>query len=482
MSNPHLTPLLEAVAALESAWCDAECGTDLDRTQLLAVNAAMGTLQRRFDGLRAEVAAGIEHESRPELGPDGLAKQQGFRNSATLIAATTGGTTGDASKLTKLGKATAPRSNLLGEKLPPKYPAVQDALQRGTIAAAAGSLIVAMLDRARLNASIEQIVEAEALLVEGAAGLSCDDVRKLVTRAEAWLNPDGVEPREDEARASRSLTMFERDGSLFVNFRTDVASGAPIKNAIQAWVTATFQARNTNPNANAGHSDTCEGTATGSGVPNDVGTAAAGDAPEGWAMPGDDRRTVAQLQADALTAICEHITGCDNNELPLTGATVIVRVSLDDLTAGTGVATIDGTDQPISISTCRQMAASGGVIPAVLGSDGEILDWGREKRLFTKAQRLALVERDGGCVMCGLPPQMTKAHHIRWWQRDTGPTDLNNGVLLCTSCHHRIHDNGWTIHVDGTKRTSKVWIIPPATVDPTQTPRLGGRARYDIAA
>ncbi|MBV0895788.1 HNH endonuclease signature motif containing protein [Microbacterium sp. NC79] len=482
MTNPHLTPLLEAVAALESAWCDAECGTDLDRTQLLAVNAAMGTLQRRFDGLRAEVAAGIEHESRPELGPDGLAKQQGFRNSATLIAATTGGTTGDASKLTKLGKATAPRSNLLGEKLPPKYPAVQDALQRGTIAAAAGSLIVGMLDRARLHASIEQIGEAETLLVEGAAGLSCDDVRKLVTRAEAWLNPDGVEPREDEARASRSLTMFERDGSLFVNFRTDVASGAPIKNAIQAWVTATFQAHNTNPNANAGHSDTCEGTATGSDVPNDVGTAAAGDAPEGWAMPGDDRRTVAQLQADALTAICEHITGCDNNELPLTGATVIVRVSLDDLTAGTGVATIDGTDQPISISTCRQMAASGGVIPAVLGSDGEILDWGREKRLFTKAQRLALVERDGGCVMCGLPPQMTKAHHMRWWHRDTGPTDLNNGVLLCTSCHHRIHDNGWNIRVDGTKRTSKVWIIPPATVDPTQTPRLGGRARYDIAA
>ncbi|MBV0894251.1 HNH endonuclease signature motif containing protein [Microbacterium sp. NC79] len=469
MTNPHLTPLLEAVAALESAWCDAECGTDLTRTQLLAVNAAMGTLQRRFDGLRAEVAAGIEHESRPELGPDGLAKQQGFRNSATLIAATTGGTTGDASKLTKLGKATAPRSNLLGEKLPPKYPAVQDALQRGTIAAAAGSLIVAMLDRARLNASTEQIGEAEALLVEGAAGLSCDDVRKLVTRAEAWLNPDGVEPREDEARASRSLTMFERDGSLFVNFRTDVASGAPIKNAIQAWVTATFQARNSNAHAAAGHSETCEGTATG-------------DAPEGWTMPGDDRRTVAQLQADALTAICEHLTGCDNNELPLTGATVIVRVSLDDLTTGTGVATIDGTDQPISISTCRQMAASGGVIPAVLGSDGEILDWGREKRLFTKAQRLALVERDGGCVMCGLPPQMTKAHHIRWWQRDTGPTDLSNGVLLCTSCHHRIHDNGWNIRVDGTKRTSKVWIIPPATVDPTQTPRLGGRARYDIAA
>ncbi|MBV0894625.1 HNH endonuclease signature motif containing protein [Microbacterium sp. NC79] len=450
MTNPHLTPLLEAVASLEVAWDDADCGADLSREQLLAANAAISTLRRRLDGLHTEVAAGIDHESRPELGPDSLSKQQGFRNSATLIAATTGGSTGEAAKLTKLGKATAPRSNLLGERLPAKYPAVEAAIHRGTIAADAGSLIVGLLDRVRLHTTVERVAEAEALLVEQSSGLTLHEVRKLVTHAEAWLNPDGVEPREEEARANRSLTMYERDGSLFINFCTDVASGTPVKAAIDAWVTATFQART-----------------------NDGDTADDTEA---------DHRTVAQLQADALTAICEHITGCDNNGLPLTGATVIVRVSLDDLTAGTGVATIDGTDQPISISTCRQMAASGGVIPAVLGSDGEILDWGREKRLFTRAQRLALVERDGGCVMCGLPPHMTKAHHIRWWQRDTGPTDLSNGVLLCTSCHHRIHDNGWNIHVDGTKRTSKVWIIPPATVDPAQTPRLGGRARYDIAA
>ncbi|MCG1038037.1 HNH endonuclease signature motif containing protein, partial [Polaribacter sargassicola] len=77
-----------------------------------------------------------------------------------------------------------------------------------------------------------------------------------------------------------------------------------------------------------------------------------------------------------------------------------------------------------------------------------ILDLGRENRLFTKAQKLALVERDGGCARCGLPPHMTKAHHLKWWKRDAGPTDLSNGVLLCESCHHRIHDNGWDIRID----------------------------------
>ena len=91
MHNPHLSPLLEAVASLEEAWADAECGTDLSRAQLLAVNAAIGAVQRCFDGIRAEVAAGIDHESRSELGADSLAKQQGFRSSSSMIAATNGG-------------------------------------------------------------------------------------------------------------------------------------------------------------------------------------------------------------------------------------------------------------------------------------------------------------------------------------------------------------------------------------------------------
>lgn len=120
------------------------------------------------------------------------------------------------------------------------------------------------------------------------------------------------------------------------------------------------------------------------------------------------------------------------------------------------------------------------MIPWVCGGEGEILDWGREKRLFTTAQRLALAERDGGCAMCGLPPSMTKAHHLAWWRRDTGPTDLSNGVLLCETCHHRIHDNGWEIRIEGTGASGTVWFIPPPHVDPSGTPRLGGRRRYDL--
>lgn len=445
----HLNPLHEAISRLDSAWADDGDACDFTRAQLIEANQALGTMHRLVDALHAEIAAGIARESRTELGPDSLAKQQGYRNPAQLIATTTGTSTGDASRLVKVGEATAPRTNLLGEPLRARYPAIRGWIERGALGVAAAGLIIAMLDRVRLKIDQRSIEEAEALLAEKAALLSLDDVRKLIVHAEAWLNPDGVEPQQDEARARRSLTMFERDGSLHINGVFDIESAAPIKAALTGYVSAVFAARKNAIDPEA---------------------------------PDADRRTVTALHADALSALCAHALGCDSDKPALAGATVVVRLNLEDLDSGTGYATVDGFDQPVSAGAARRMAASGGIIPCVLGSAGEILDWGREKRLFTKAQRLALAERDGGCAMCGLPPAMTRAHHIAWWQRDAGPTDLTNGVLLCESCHHRIHDNGWEVQIESSDAAPRVWFIPPPYVDAARTPRLGGVAKYTLAA
>lgn len=443
-----LAVLHEAMSRLDAAWAGADESGELSREQLIAVSASLGELQRRLDAVHVEVAACISRESRPELGAESLAKQQGFRNPATLIAATVGVSRSDATRLVKVGEAVAPRADLLGVPLPAKYPVVREALGAGVLSAQAAAVIIALLDRCRLPAGAVRVAEAERVLVEKAAGLALDDVRKLVVRAEAWLDPDGVEPRLEEQRSRRSLTIHERDGMLHLNAILDAETAAPVVTAIRGYVTAAFAARKDATDADA---------------------------------PDADRRTVPMIQADALAVFAAHVLGCEAR-VPLAGATIVVRVGLDDLEAGTGSAEIDGIEQPVSIGAARRMAAGGGVIPCVLGAASEVLDWGREKRLFTRAQRLALAERDGGCAMCGLPPEMTKAHHIRWWRRDHGPTDLSNGVLLCETCHHRIHDNGWDVRIDGGGGCARVWFLPPASVDPARTPRPGGRARFDIAA
>ncbi|WP_240740533.1 HNH endonuclease signature motif containing protein [Microbacterium sp. PI-1] len=443
-----LTGLHEAMARLDDAWSRAEETGDLSRAQLIAVNDAIGLLQRRLDAVHVEVAAGISRESRPELGAESLAKQQGFRSPAKLIAATSGVSTGDAQRLVKVGEATAPRMDLIGARLPARYPLVREALATGALSAQAAAMIVGLLDRCRVAAGPERVAEGERVLAEKAQGLALDDVRKLVVRAEAWLDPHGVEPKEEERRGKRALTLFERDGMVHLSAVLDAESAAPVVTAIRGYVSAAFAARK--------------------------------DAPDPDAVDAD-RRSVPMLQADALAVFAAHVLGCAQR-VPLAGATVVVRMRLEDLESGSGAAEVDGIEQPVSVGAARRMAAGGGVIPCVLGGAGEVLDWGRERRLFTRAQRLALVERDGGCAMCGLPPEMTKAHHIRWWRRDRGPTDLSNGVLLCETCHHRIHDNEWEIRIDGAGAVGRVWFIPPGYVDPARMPRLGGRARFDIAA
>ncbi|SFI36981.1 HNH endonuclease [Microbacterium saccharophilum] len=441
--------LLEAVTAAREVWPVGRL-EGVEGARLIAVNDALGVARRLLEAAWTQVAAEIARQSRPELGADSLAKANGFRTATALLASTLGTTNGEASRLVQVGDATAPRLLLSGGEAPAKHPHVGAALAAGSIGALAASAIVSMLDRVALRATSDGLEAAERTLVEQAPGLTLDQLSKLIIRAEAHLDPDGVQPREEELRAQRFLRVQEdRSGMLHLTGAFDPEHGAAIMVAIDAIVGAEL------------------------GAQRDADASSDVDAP---------RRSVAMMRADALVKICEHLLGCDRRDTPLRGATVVVRMTLDDLRSGTGHATIDGLAAPVSISTARRMAADAGIIPVVLGGDSEILDWGRQRRLFTRAQKLALTERDGGCAMCGVPPGHTKVHHIRWWARDRGPTDLANGVLLCESCHHRIHDNGWDIRIDGKGVDARVWFIPPAHIDPQQTPRLGGRRRYDYLA
>ncbi|MCP2638092.1 HNH endonuclease [Microbacterium sp. HD4P20] len=442
----HLAPLVAAVDSARAVWGE-QAIESLAPGALMKLMEGLAEAQRLLDAGRARVAAEIARQSRPELGPAGLAKTQGFRNPTALIASVTGSGSGEAARLVKVGEATAPRMTLTGETKPARHPFVAAALEAGLIGSPAASAIITMLDRVALRAEPDALTEAERTLVEKAPGLAADQFSKLVARAEAFLDPAGVARREDELRAERSTHMYEdRNGMLVVNSKFDPEHGAPVKAYIETYVSAQLAAQR---DENA---------------------------------PDAARPTIPQLQADALAHLAAHALGCAGKDLPSQGATVVVRIDHTDLVNETGYATIDGLTQPISVATARRMAGGGGIISCVFGSESEILDWGRRKRLYTEPQRLALVERDGGCAMCGAPPSHTKAHHIRWWARDAGPTDLSNGVLLCESCHHRIHDNGWDIRIDGAGTRARVWFIPPAHVDSARTPRLGGRARFDYAA
>ncbi len=109
------------------------------------------------------------------------------------------------------------------------------------------------------------------------------------------------------------------------------------------------------------------------------------------------------------------------------------------------------TGEVLPPSVVRRLACDGGLIPAVLGSRGEILDLGRTVRWFTPGQKKALWLRDRGCTFrgCTMPPQWTDAHHVDWWSHGGG-TDVSNGALLCERHHTHVHTHGLTATIDAT--------------------------------
>jgi hypothetical protein len=82
-------------------------------------------------------------------------------------------------------------------------------------------------------------------------------------------------------------------------------------------------------------------------------------------------------------------------------AELFVTVSLEDLVVRSNAATVFGSGEAgtlVGPETARRIACDAGIVPVVLGKDGQVLDLGRRLRLFTSAQLRALWLRDGGWV------------------------------------------------------------------------------------
>ncbi|MFF0230651.1 DUF222 domain-containing protein [Micromonospora sp. NPDC005254] len=183
----------------------------------------------------------------------------------------------------------------------------------------------------------------------------------------------------------------------------------------------------------------------------------------------DDQRSPGQRRHDALADLCR--LSLRTGELPEHGgepAQIVVTTSYDGLGRQLGGGTLD-TGFELAPETVRRLACDAAILPAVLGSAGQTLDVGRQRRLITGPLRRALVLRDRGCAFpgCDRPPRWCDAHHIRHWANG-GNTSLPNAVLLCGHHHRHIHHSDWTVQLSGDGHPE---FIPPAWLDPEQVPR-----------
>jgi hypothetical protein len=152
-------------------------------------------------------------------------------------------------------------------------------------------------------------------------------------------------------------------------------------------------------------------------------------------------RTVARRIA-ALTTLAEAAVDADRHAGDPPRREVVVHVDATVLAddAAAGRAYLEG-GPALSAAMARRMLCEAAVI-TMLEKDREPLAVGRRKRRATKAQRRALLRRDGGCARPGCPEtriERLHAHHMRHWLFG-GRTDLPNLVLLCDRDHGLVHD------------------------------------------
>ena len=414
--------------------------------------------RRVLDAALVEITGELQRREDESSRDETVARKAGFRNLPALLEQALGVKPLEANTLVKLAACTRERMAMTGEPIPPKYAEVSRAVAAGVMSVAQASAISKGLDQTRGRVDVEDVARAEAELVASACGLNPEDEQPAVPKvlevqAATWvsyLDPDGDEPRADKIDAERGLWIARRgDGAVVGKFVATPEQGDQLISALDAVVSPRRAVEF--PAAAAAASTSAPAPAPACGEPNAPAFGSEGpsrggvDEASNSEVPLEDIRTAPQRRIDALASMLQCYA--ESPDAPRIGgeAPTVVVVATDAGLAGNAtrpddVPHCEHTGEPVPASFAAKLMCDGFVRVATQRADGEILDLGRRRRLFSTAQRRAIFTRDRHCRApgCRAPVRWCETHHAVPWS-DGGPTDVNHGILLCSFHHHEVH-------------------------------------------
>jgi hypothetical protein len=365
---------------------------------------------------------------------DDMAARDGARDPAGWIA-----------HRARLDRRDARRRQRLARSLDTKWHRVREALRDGHLTTDQAAVVCRALEELPGDLDPALVEKAEKHLTGCAADHDPRELRALGRKVLEVLDPDAADEHEGEllakqerqARKKTWLTFRNAgDGTTYVKGRLPT----PIADRLRRYLDSIASPRrpdNRHGDSSVGSADT--GTTRSAGHTSDSEAPTSGATPTPTSTP--DRSPYDVRLGRAFCSLLEH---WDPSRLPIQGGaatTVTITIDLEALRRGLGVATTD-TGEVITAAEARRLACTAGLLPAVLGSDSEVLDLGRTSRLFSPAQRRAMALRDKTCRAegCDTPAAWCEAHHANEPWSNGGRTDLEDGALLCSWHHHRAHD------------------------------------------
>ena len=311
-------------------------------------------------------------------------------------------------------------------------PDVLGAVENGYITMDHAEMIAASHARAPLSDG-----EQADLVIQGMRQ-DCDQFKNtLATREDQRASVDGLS-RTERQRARRLAKVFDGDDDMvIVHAELDAIAGQRVKTAMAAMNTRLLHHDTRNGNDRSHEQRNADAlvalmtqrpSTSQNGTEKDEGTA--GDISVGGAGEPVPQKTVLVVTADY-----DAITG------------ELTRAGL-----------IDGT--PIELEELRRLACDADIVPAIFDADAQPLYLGRTQRAPNQAQKLALYRRDHHCTQCGLAAQACDIHHVQPWEHG-GPTNIDNLVLLCPTCHRKAHRVGHNPGASGSGTSPPPGKPPP---------------------
>ncbi|MGZ4540396.1 MAG: DUF222 domain-containing protein [Blastococcus sp.] len=279
--------------------------------------------------------------------------------------------------------------------------------------------------------------ETEGSLLDVALEATASQTERLVR---SWRRAEAVDP--DTITVKRQFDhWWDDDGMLVVRMRMDAEEGAHFLASVDSLVER--DARRERAAAKR----------AGQG----------GDPPTTEQLARDEiafarERTAARrCAAVARLADAAHHVGRGPGDPPRREVVVHVDAAVVADDAAAGQAYIEG-GPALHPSQVRRMLCEATVL-TMLERGREVLGVGRRRRLATRAQRRAMLRRDGGCARPGCNEtriERLHAHHMRWWTFG-GRTDVAGMVLLCDVDHGLVHD----LDLVMARRDGKLIVLTP---------------------
>jgi hypothetical protein len=260
----------------------------------------------------------------------------------------------------------------------------------------------------QLDALASELCAAARVRPDGSAGLDVDHLARLTRMRREELDLESVKLREDEQYAARGYRLIELEsgcGRLILDL--DPENLILVKQVLHRAVSPKLRTvRFFDPTEKA----------------------------KAQKILADDR-TPAQTGFDAVIQLL--LLGADANPDFLLGSgapQLHVTTTLKALESGDGIVRVEGHSALLSMRTLKRLECSGGVTALLFDDKLLPLDVGREQRLFTPKQRVALAVKWGGCAAdgCDAPVSWTESHHLDEWVAERGKTNVADGA----NCKH----------------------------------------------